>query len=84
MNTIDPEEIRIKLAAAVAAKLRYWDAMRELEELLLPNGDASYCDEHAIVNQIDMLAASIDDPDAAERCITLAEVADTLKFIKER
>jgi hypothetical protein len=75
------ETIRIKLAAAVAAKLRWWAALRELEEVTTRTYAFTDDQNEAIIEQIDCLAGGIDDPDSALACIDDAAVEDTLTLI---
>jgi hypothetical protein len=83
-DTEQREAIRIKLAAAVAAKLRYWAAIRELEQLLVEPYTFENLDDdqsEALNDYIGELCFGIDDPDSADTCVMQIEADYLLNLI---
>ena len=59
------------LRDAVAAKVRYWDAVGILEKALLNGNDPTDKQSDTITHEIENLAAGLDDPEDVFECIDI-------------
>lgn len=80
MKDFDLAECKRLLGAAVAAKLRFWDELRQIE-VQLAGGEFADKANDKVIDLIDLLAAGIDDADSAEQMMEDEHVTELLKAI---
>lgn len=64
------------LRAAVAAKVRYWDATLNLERALIADGDPTDQQSDKMLSTIENLAVGVDDPACADTVVTEEHLAE--------
>lgn len=82
---------KLLLQAATAAKLRYWDALKKLENAMVQILDDGQLIDHdklsdrqseAIDEHISVIAAGLDDPDDAFLHITDEHMTDLIDILE--
>lgn len=70
------------LRNAVEAKVRYWDALHELEMATSEDGEWNDRANDEVIYQIDCLAAGANNPEDAQTRITQEDVEELLETIR--